>query len=193
MKAATRTTGVMAGGVGGFVVGGPAGAVAGGIYGGVFMDTTTSAVTNEPYGYIAAIDNLAKNPNPGDVFDTLMMPVGDGLTGYTAGQTYNRITANRSSGSKSASGQPSKADMQKGQAMQAKAEADLSGRLNDGLKAPEGMSEGQYQLELRKNAEMYNEGRSLQGFKNKPSASAAKGGANGKTQVNSGKNSFFLQ
>ena len=39
MKAATRTSGVIAGGMGGFIVGGPVGAVAGGMSGGAVMDT----------------------------------------------------------------------------------------------------------------------------------------------------------
>ena len=103
MKSATRSTGVMAGGVAGFCVGGPAGAVAGGIYGGAVLDTTTTIITNTPSGYIAAIDNIVKNPNPGDIFDTILMPVGDGLTGYVAGQTYNNMTTKTGSSNSASS------------------------------------------------------------------------------------------
>ncbi|KAE9547603.1 hypothetical protein FO519_009185 [Halicephalobus sp. NKZ332] len=99
MKSASRTTGVVAGGVGGFFVGGPVGAVAGGIAGGAAMDGITtvvdSAVHDEyrPAGYIAAVENIIENPNAGDIFDTVAMPVFDGLTGYTAGQVANKIAA----------------------------------------------------------------------------------------------------
>lgn len=93
MKSATRTTGVMAGGVGGFFLGGPAGAVAGGIYGGVATDVGTSAVTKENCGYFAAIENVVKNPNPGDIFDLCLMPVADGLAGHSAGSLANKLTA----------------------------------------------------------------------------------------------------
>ncbi len=42
-------------------------------------------------GYIGAIKNVVENPNPGDIFDTVMMPVCDGLAGYSAGQMAGRI------------------------------------------------------------------------------------------------------
>ncbi|CAG0903252.1 unnamed protein product [Darwinula stevensoni] len=98
MKTATRSTAVIGGGIGGFVVGGPVGAVAGGIGAGAAMDTTTtvieSAIRDEfsPSGYLAAIHNAVKNPNPGGIFDLAVMPVFDGLAGYSAGQAYNKIT-----------------------------------------------------------------------------------------------------
>lgn len=44
-----------------------------------------------PSGYFAAVDNLAKNPNSGDIFDTIMMPVGDGLSGYSGGRLVSRF------------------------------------------------------------------------------------------------------
>lgn len=44
MKAASRTVGVIGGGIVGGLVGGPAGAVAGGIYGGALTDCVTTAV-----------------------------------------------------------------------------------------------------------------------------------------------------
>ena len=99
MKSASRTTGVMAGGVGGFFVGGPVGAVAGGIAGGATMDGVTtvadSAVHDEyrPSGYFAAIKNIASNQNAGDILDTTLMPVFDGMAGYTAGQVAGKIVA----------------------------------------------------------------------------------------------------
>ncbi len=95
MKSATRTTGVVAGGVGGFFLGGPVGAVAGGVYGGAVTDMTTTLVTNEPSGYVAAIQNAVNNPNPGDIFDLCLMPVADGLTGYSAGSVVRRLTSSQ--------------------------------------------------------------------------------------------------
>ncbi|PAV85736.1 hypothetical protein WR25_14784 isoform B [Diploscapter pachys] len=97
MKSASRTTGVMAGGVGGFFVGGPVGAVAGGIAGGLAMDEITTVVDSvvhkelRPSGYVAAIENVISNPNAGDIFDTVLMPVFDGMAGYSAGQFAGKI------------------------------------------------------------------------------------------------------
>ncbi|XP_037052470.1 uncharacterized protein LOC119086000 [Bradysia coprophila] len=92
MKSATRTTGVMAGGVGGFFLGGPPGAIAGGIYGGVVTDAGTTIVTKEKSGYIAALENVIENPNPGDIFDLCLMPVADGLAGHSAGSLASKLT-----------------------------------------------------------------------------------------------------
>ncbi|XP_054167651.1 uncharacterized protein LOC128965022 [Oppia nitens] len=94
MRSATRTTGVAAGGVCGFVLGGPVGAVAGGITGGAYTDVLTTAVTDKPSGYVAAIDNAINNPNAGDLFDLTLMPVSDGLTGLGAGRLVDRIGKN---------------------------------------------------------------------------------------------------
>ena len=93
MKSATRTTGVVAGGVGGFIAGGPAGAIGLSIYCGAMTDVCTSALTNKPSGYCAAIGNAIDNPNPGDIFDLCLMPIADGLTGYSAGNLADRLTA----------------------------------------------------------------------------------------------------
>ncbi|KAM9306728.1 uncharacterized protein KZ484_000120 [Pholidichthys leucotaenia] len=97
MKSASRTTGAMAGGVGGFIVAGPAGAVFGGIEGATVMDVVTtvvdSAVHNEarPAGYIAQIEGIIENPkDPGQWFDLAATPVFDGLAGYGAGEVYSR-------------------------------------------------------------------------------------------------------
>lgn len=93
MKSATRTTGVLAGGAGGFLLGGPVGAVAGGMAGGAVLDTSTSLVTGTPSGYVAAVQNAVTNPNPGDIFDLCLMPVADGVAGYSAGTVVRRLTA----------------------------------------------------------------------------------------------------
>ena len=89
MKAASRTTGAMAGGVGGFFVAGPPGAIAGGIGGAAAMDLITtgvdSAVHDEfrPAGLIQQGVDIAENPtDAGKWFDTGFMVVGDGLAGY---------------------------------------------------------------------------------------------------------------
>ena len=92
MKAASRTTGVMAGGVAGFCVGGPGGAVAGGIAGGAVMDGITTGVDSlvhgeyRPDGTVANVTALVENPkDPGQWYDTVTAPAFDGLTGMSAG------------------------------------------------------------------------------------------------------------
>lgn len=92
MLTATRTMGVMGGGVAGFFLGGPLAAVVGGVTGGAAFDTIAtvidSVVHNEyrPNGYYASVANISKNPNAGDIFDTCFVPVADALGGYSAGQ-----------------------------------------------------------------------------------------------------------
>lgn len=111
MMSATRTTGVMGAGAAGFLVGGPVGAVAAGVAGGAAFDTSFTvidSVANDAYrpsGYYAAIDNIVKNPNAGDIFDTCFIPVGDGLAGYSGGRLVNKFTGT-SSGNAGTSGQP---------------------------------------------------------------------------------------
>jgi len=99
MKAASRSTGVVIGGVTGFAVGGPAGAVVGGIAGGAAMD---GAITGsemliygddaKPHGYIKVGDDIVqavggkKNISVDEGFDMAMVPISDGLTGYAAGK-----------------------------------------------------------------------------------------------------------
>lgn len=106
MMSATRTTQVMAAGAVGFLAGGPVGAVAGGVVGGVTFDTNVtiidSAFHNEyrPSGTIGALDNVLKNPNAGDIFDTCFIFVSDGLNGYSGGRLVNAIAR----GSKSSAG-----------------------------------------------------------------------------------------
>ena len=84
-----------------------------------------------------------------------MIPVSDGFSGYTAGQTYNRMTSNSRSGS-----QPSKADVIKGKEMKMKAEAALESL--ESQKA--GMSDWQYNKNAIDIKNMYLKGERLQGF-----------------------------
>lgn len=102
MKAASRTVGVAAGGIGGFVVGGPVGAVAGGISGGMAMDTiisgADSAIHGEKrlYGHINSLDRAIDGKmTAGEAFDWAVTPVFDGLAGYGYGKAYKNFTANR--------------------------------------------------------------------------------------------------
>lgn len=102
MKAASRSTGVVIGGVGGMVAGGPVGAVAGGIAGGAAVDGIITGsehlINNEykPYGYVAAGEHVVdaiggkRNLTVEQGFDMAMMPVGDGLAGYAAGRTIGK-------------------------------------------------------------------------------------------------------
>ncbi|XP_039621511.1 uncharacterized protein LOC120536989 [Polypterus senegalus] len=94
MKAATRTTGVMAGGVGGFLVGGPVGATVGGMMGGLAMDdaiTCADIIANgknaKPYGLLGNIEQIIEDPNnAGNYVDLVGNVTLDGITGYVAGQ-----------------------------------------------------------------------------------------------------------
>ena len=101
MKSASRTVGVIGGGVAGGLVGGPVGAVAGAIAGGVAMDGITtgvdSAVHNEyrPSGQVAAVnDNIVEGEaNVGDVFDTAVVLVFDGASGFGTGKAAMKYKA----------------------------------------------------------------------------------------------------
>lgn len=112
MMSATRTTGVMGAGAAGFLVGGPVGAVAAGVAGGAAFDTSVTvidSVANDEYrpsGYYAAIENIAKNPNAGDIFDTCFIPVGDGLAGYSGGRLVNKFAGSSSANAGTSGGQP---------------------------------------------------------------------------------------
>ncbi len=99
MKAASRTVGVVAGGVGGFMAGGPVGAFAGGVAGGAAMDGiitgVDSAVHHEtkPYGNIEVISNMAEGKSTsisGDAFDVVAGVTFDGLGGLSAGELAGR-------------------------------------------------------------------------------------------------------
>lgn len=92
LVAATRTTGVMAGGAAGFLLGGPAGAVAAGIATGGALDGAATLGSSlregeyKPEGVFASVQGVIENPSGGAVFDTLAIPVFDGLAGYQGGK-----------------------------------------------------------------------------------------------------------
>jgi len=95
LKSSSRTTGVLAGGAGGFLVAGPVGAVAGGVSAGVAMDGVTTVVESKvkgkycPNGSLAAIEHCIQEEGAkksGAIFDALCIPVGDALAGYAAGR-----------------------------------------------------------------------------------------------------------
>lgn len=102
MKAASRTVGVAAGGIGGFVVAGPVGAVVGGIGGGTAMDVVISgadsAIHGEKrfYGHMNSLDRAVDGKlTVGEAFDWAVTPVMDGLTGYGYGKAYSNFTTTR--------------------------------------------------------------------------------------------------
>ena len=107
-------SGVVIGGVGGFAAGGPVGAVAGGIAGGAAVDgiITGSEIlahgpTARPYGYVAAGKDIAeaikgkKNITTEQGFDMAMVPISDGLGGYSAGRFIGKPLGLNTAGSKS--------------------------------------------------------------------------------------------
>lgn len=59
-----------------------------------------------PSGYYAAIGNIVKNPNAGDIFDTCFIPVGDGLAGYSGGRIANQFAGSSSTSAGASGGQP---------------------------------------------------------------------------------------
>eukprot|EP00300_Choanocystis_sp_HF-7_P028415 c34014_g1_i1.p1 GENE.c34014_g1_i1~~c34014_g1_i1.p1 ORF type:complete len:378 (+),score=47.93 c34014_g1_i1:34-1167(+) len=101
MKGASRSVGVLAGGVGGFVVGGPAGAIAGGIVGGAAMDGVTTGVESaihrkfKPNGLVALSTEIAtsKDNLPGNCVDLVGGVVLDGLAGLGAGRVAAHAVA----------------------------------------------------------------------------------------------------
>ncbi|KAK6474083.1 hypothetical protein HHUSO_G26236 [Huso huso] len=94
MKAASHTTGVIGGGVGGFLIGGPVGAAVLGAAGGALMDEVITigeiAVNGEkakPYGFVDNVVRIVENPkNGGNYVDLIGATVLDGAAGYGAGQ-----------------------------------------------------------------------------------------------------------
>ncbi|XP_041081197.1 uncharacterized protein LOC121298252 isoform X2 [Polyodon spathula] len=94
MKAASHTTAVIGGGVGGFLMGGPVGAALLGAVGGALMDEVISvgeiAVNGEnakPYGFVDNVFRIVKDPkNGGNYVDLTGAIVLDGMAGYAAGQ-----------------------------------------------------------------------------------------------------------
>lgn len=98
MKAASHTTGVVAGGTLGLVVAGPAGAVAGGIAGGLAVDSVATGIESKvkgqfvPTGHIAGVSKIVskaqnKENISGDVFDVVGSIVMDGMLGQSAGNS----------------------------------------------------------------------------------------------------------
>lgn len=120
MLSATRTSSVMGAGALGFLAGGPVGAVAAGVAGGAAFDTTKTVVDSvvhdeyRPSGYYAAIGNIVDNPNPGDIFDTCFIPVGDGLAGYSGGRLVNRFTGGGANAGAGGGAPPGAGDLAKG-------------------------------------------------------------------------------
>lgn len=94
LLAATRTTGVIGGGLVG-IAGGPAGMVAGGMAGGVAMDGLITGAESldhgeyRPHGSLEAWRKVANAESAEDVVggivDSVLLPVGDGLVGLAAG------------------------------------------------------------------------------------------------------------
>lgn len=96
-RAATRTTCVVAGGVGGAVTSGPVGAVAGGMAGGALVDGTCtlcdSVVDGKyvPYGSLQILQQVFDNEGvekSGPLFDLVALIVFDGYAGYNAGEQF---------------------------------------------------------------------------------------------------------
>jgi hypothetical protein len=82
MKAASRSTGVVAGGVGGFFVGGPVGAVAGGVTGGLLLDGVITSADSlahmqfRPAGTVNALGKVMQAPSDaGVLFDAAVSPI----------------------------------------------------------------------------------------------------------------------
>lgn len=96
MKAASRTTGSIIGGVAGIPLG-PAGVAAGAAAGGYAMDGITTGVDSaihgkyRPSGYVATVTEVVKDPkNPGKWFDAVAPPAMDAIAvGKTRINTAN--------------------------------------------------------------------------------------------------------
>ena len=94
MKMASRTTGVIGGGVAGFFIGGPVGATVGGTTAGLVMDGVTSGVESaihkefKPNGLLVPF----KTPkDPGLWVDAAFLIIQDSLLGRGAGKVVSRI------------------------------------------------------------------------------------------------------
>ncbi len=102
MKSASRTVGVIGGGVIGGLVGGPVGAIAGGVAGGVTLDGITTVADSKihgeyrPAGLVGATQKIVnKDLSSGEAFDVTAGIVCDGVMGYTAGNVANKLRADR--------------------------------------------------------------------------------------------------
>ncbi|KAI9324578.1 hypothetical protein DFJ73DRAFT_915618 [Zopfochytrium polystomum] len=113
MKAASRTVGVLGGGVGGFLVGGPLGAAVGGVSGGAAVDCLATGIHSAtrreftPSGQIAAwarVHQLAVSKDapkakiPALVFEAAVGITMDALSGYFAGESVRAFQAKAASG-----------------------------------------------------------------------------------------------
>ena len=101
MKAATRTTSVIAGGIGGFFVAGPVGATAASVAAGAAFDSTVTAVDSirydkfEPYGIL---EPFADPTNAGKWCDAIGGVALDGVTGYTTAKIIQKIQIKQAKG-----------------------------------------------------------------------------------------------
>ncbi|PAA68885.1 hypothetical protein BOX15_Mlig033190g1 [Macrostomum lignano] len=102
MKAASRSVGVLGGGIAGCAACGPAGAAAGGVAGGAAMDGIISAVDSalhdekRLYGHFHAVDQLRNNKmSAGEGFDWVVTFVFDGVAGYRGAKAVENFTAKR--------------------------------------------------------------------------------------------------
>lgn len=101
IKSATRSTSVVAGGVGGFFVCGPIGATAAAIAVGTAYDSTVTVVdsvrqdTFKPFGIL---EPFAEPKNAGLWCDAVGGMVMDGATGYAAGRVVQKVQLRRAKG-----------------------------------------------------------------------------------------------
>lgn len=95
-KQATRTTVVAGAGILGSFAG-PAGAAGLAIVAGTEWDLVDHLRGKGTNGVAKLIDSVAEGKKlaPGELFDTVMVPVGDGITGVAAAKTYDRISTAR--------------------------------------------------------------------------------------------------
>ena len=92
-QSATRSTVVMSTGVATGVLTGGIGAIPAVIVAGTTYDAVDTIISDRPKGVIAAVDQVAKNPNAGNIFDATAMIAGDGLSGYTGAKLGKQIAA----------------------------------------------------------------------------------------------------
>ncbi|CAJ0919238.1 unnamed protein product, partial [Mesorhabditis belari] len=91
MNAASRSTVVIGSGVVAGITTGGLAAIPAGIAAGAAYDGTATLITDKPQGIIAACDNVIKNPNAGNIFDALFIPVADGMGGYAGGKLGSAV------------------------------------------------------------------------------------------------------
>ena len=91
LKAATRTTVVLASGAAAGIASGGLAAIPAGIAAGSTYDLVETGITKKPAGIVAVVDNAVKNPSAGTIFDVAVAYAGDGLAGYSGGQIGNKL------------------------------------------------------------------------------------------------------